>query len=277
MYICVTIDLNPPEPASEIFIAALAELGFESFEEKEEGLKAYIRKDQFDRESLDALWVWKSDSWEASMELEEIPLQNWNAVWEADYHPIRVGDQILVRAPFHPPAEPEVPYELVIEPKMSFGTGHHETTWLMLGLLLEEEVTGRSVLDMGCGTGVLAILAARKGADRVMAIDIDPWSVENSLDNARVNGHSDIEVREGDASLLGGESFDLILANINKNILLRDIPDYIRVLKPGGTLILSGFYEADLPDLVRAVGTFGLELSKKRSKNRWVASSFTRP
>ena len=277
MYICCTFYLDPPKPASEIFIAALAELGFESFEEEEDGLKAYIRKDQFNRESLDSLWVWESDSWEASVKVEEIRLQNWNAVWEADYHPIRVGDQILVRAPFHPPADPGVPYELVIEPKMSFGTGHHETTWLMLSLLIEEEVTDRSVLDMGCGTGVLAILAARKGAGRVMAIDIDPWSVENTLDNAHVNGHPDIEVREGDASLLGAESFDLILANINKNILLRDIPAYIKVLKPGGTLILSGFYEADLPDLIKAVGTLGLVLSKERSKNGWVASSFVRP
>ena len=274
MYMCCSIQLKPLQPASEIFLAALGELGFESFEETESGLKAYIPKAAFDRAALEALPYWESEAWEAGYTLEDIPLKNWNAVWESEYEPIRVGDQIMVRAPFHAPAAPKVPYELVIAPKMSFGTGHHETTWLMLRMLLEEAVAGRWVLDMGCGTGVLAILAARLGAKGVMAIDIDPWSVENSRENAEANGHPDIDVREGDARLLGAERFDLVLANINKNILLKDLPAYAGVLNPGGRILLSGFYQDDLTDLKRAAADEGLSLAGSQTRNGWVAAAF---
>lgn len=255
-------------------MAALGELGFESFEETDRGVNAYIPKAAFEPDALAALPYWESGAWEAAYTLEEIPRQNWNAVWESEYKPIRINDQITVRAPFHPPARPEVPYELVIAPKMSFGTGHHETTWLMLRMLLEEAVEGCGVLDMGCGTGVLAILAARRGAKRVLAIDIDPWSVENTRENAEANGHPEIAVREGDASLLGQERFDLVLANINKNILLEDLKAYAAVLVPGGGILLSGFYQADLPDVEQAAAAEGLSLTGSQTRNGWVAAAF---
>ena len=200
MYRCVTLVLDPPQPASEIFIAALAELGFESFEETETGLRAYVRESDWDPEAFAALPYLDSPTWQVSYTVEALETQNWNAVWEASYQPIRVGEQCVVRAPFHPEPDPPVPYDLVIAPKMSFGTGHHQTTWLMLGFLLDINVEGLSVLDMGSGTGVLAILAARKGAGPVTAIDLDPWCYENCRENAERNGHPEIAVLEGDAS-----------------------------------------------------------------------------
>ena len=273
MYCCVTLVLDPPQPASEIFIAALAELGFESFEETETGLRAYVREAKWDAEAFAALPYLESPTWQVSYTVEALETQNWNAVWEASYQPIRVGEQCVVRAPFHPEPDPPVPYDLVIAPKMSFGTGHHQTTWLMLGFLLDLNVEGLSVLDMGSGTGVLAILAARKGAGPVTAIDLDPWCYENCRENAERNGHPEIAVLEGDASKIRGP-FDLILANINKNVLLADLPAYAAALNPGGTLLLSGFYRSDLEDLQAAARALGLQPAGEREKDRWMAARF---
>jgi len=273
MYRCVTLVLDPPQPATEIFIAALAEIGFESFEETATGVRAYVREADWDAEAFAALPYLHSPDWQASFTVEALETQNWNAVWEASYQPIRVGDRCVVRAPFHEAPDPPVDYDLVIAPKMSFGTGHHQTTWLMLGFVLDLDVEGRSVLDMGSGTGVLGILAARKGASRVMAIDIDPWSYENCRENAERNGHPEIEVIEGDASQIHGR-FDLVLANINKNVLLADLPAYADALNPGGTLLISGFYRSDLKDLQGAAGKLGLQPAGEREKDQWVAARF---
>ena len=275
MYRCVTLVLDPPQPATEIFIAALAELGFESFEETETGLRAYVREADWDPEAFAALPYLNSPFWQVSHTVEAQEMQNWNAIWEAAYQPIRVGEQCMVRAPFHPEPDPPVPYDLVIAPKMSFGTGHHQTTWLMLGLLLDLEVAGLSVLDMGSGTGVLAILAACKGAGPVTAIDIDPWCYENCRENAERNGHPEIEVLEGDASAIKGP-FDLILANINKNVLLADLPVYVQALNPGGTLLISGFYRSDLEDLQAAARALGLQPAGEREKDQWMAARFVK-
>lgn len=273
MYRCVTLVLDPPQPAAEIFIAALAELGFDSFEETDTGLRAYVREADWDPEAFAALPYLDSPDWQVSHTVEAVETQNWNAVWEAAYQPIRVGEQCVVRAPFHPKPDPPVPYDLVIAPKMSFGTGHHQTTWLMLGFLLDLEVAGLSVLDMGSGTGVLAILAACKGAGPVTAIDIDPWCYENCRENAERNGHPEIEVLEGDASAIKGP-FDLILANINKNVLLADLPAYVQALNPGGTLLISGFYRSDLEDLKAAARAQGLQPAGEREKDQWMAARF---
>jgi len=273
MYYCVALELDPPQPATEIFIAALAELGFESFEETGTGLRAYVREADWDPEAFASLPYLHAPGWEVSYTVEAIETRNWNAVWEASYQPIQVGEQCVVRAPFHPEPDPPVPFDLVIAPKMSFGTGHHQTTWLMLSFLLDLELEGLSVLDMGSGTGVLAILAACKGAGPVTAIDIDPWCYENCLENAERNGHPEIEVLEGDASAIGGR-FDLILANINKNVLLADLPVYAAALNPGGKLLLSGFYRADLSDLQEAAGALGLRPGGEREKEQWMAALF---
>ncbi len=273
MYYCLTLVLDPPQPAAEIFIAALAEIGFESFEETESGLRAYVRESEWDPEAFASLPYLDNPAWKVAHTLQAIETRNWNAVWEASYQPIRVGDRCVVRAPFHGEPDPPVAYDLVIAPKMSFGTGHHQTTWLMLSFLLDLELEGFSVLDMGSGTGVLAILAARRGAGPVWAIDIDPWSYENCRENAERNGEPEIVAVQGDASAIRG-SFDLILANINKNVLLADLPAYVAALKPGGQLLLSGFYRTDLADLQQAAAKLGLEFVSDREKEKWVAARF---
>ncbi len=276
MYRCLTLLLDPPQPATEIFIAALAEIGFESFEETETGLRAYVRESEWNPEAFAALPYLDSPAWKVSHTLEAIETQNWNAVWEASYEPILVGDRCVVRAPFHPAPDPPVPYDLVIAPKMSFGTGHHQTTWLMLSFILDLELEGRAVLDMGSGTGVLAILAACRGAGPVLAIDIDPWSFENCRENAERNGHPEIEAVEGDATAIKGR-FDIILANINKNVLLADMPAYVSALNPGGQLLLSGFYRHDLNDLQQAAAKLGLAFVSDREREKWVAAHFRKP
>ncbi|MBC2839800.1 50S ribosomal protein L11 methyltransferase [Robiginitalea sp. SC105] len=276
MYICCSLTLQPLQPASDIFIATLGELGFESFEETPEGLRAYIPEKDWDEPAVAGLPYWTSPDWEASYQVERIPRQNWNAVWESGYPPIRVGSRCMVRAPFHPPAE-GVNFDLVIAPKMSFGTGHHQTTWLMLDFILDLDLEGRAVLDMGAGTGVLAILAARRGATPVLAVDIDPWSAENCRENAVENGVPAIEAVVGDARAIGGRNFDCILANINKNTLLADLPRYEAALRGGGRLLLSGFYVSDLDDLREAAGGLGLVYQSFRERENWVAALFEKP
>ena len=271
MYVGCTIEVIPREPAAGIFTAALAELGFESFEDTENGLIAYIQEADFDQVALEQIPYWKSKAWQASYTLERIPMQNWNAVWEADYHPIQVGDLCIVRAPFHQPPQPPVNYDLVIAPKMSFGTGHHETTWLMLKALLDTAVSGKTVLDMGCGTGVLGILAHRMGAAKVVGIDIDAWSIENARENADRNQGESIELRLGEADAIGEDRFDLILANINKNILLDQLAQYAAAMHAGGILFLSGFYPADIPDLIKAAAPLGFTHEKSFERGAWSA------
>ena len=277
MYICCSLTLKPLQPASEIFIAALGELGFESFEETPTGVNAYIREEDWDEQALAGLPYWNSSEWQAAYEVTRVAQQNWNARWESEYHPIQVGDRCVVRAPFHPDAPAGTAYDLVISPKMSFGTGHHQTTWLMLRYLLDMDLQGKSLLDMGSGTGVLAILAARRGARPVLAVDIDPWSAENCRENAARNGVSEIEAVLGDAGAIRGKEFDCILANINKNILLEDLPRYAASLREGGELLLSGFYRADLQDIREAASRHGLVYRDLRERENWVAARFGMP
>lgn len=270
MYHCVILELDPPQPATEIFIAGLAEIGFESFEETDTGLRAYIRSADWDQNAFEEMPYWSIPDCKISHSVSEIEATNWNAVWESSYQPIRLDDRCAVRANFHPIPDPPVTFDLVITPKMSFGTGHHETTWLMLQLILDIDLQGVSVLDMGAGTGVLAILAAMKGGNPVLAIDNDPWSFENCSENVIQNGHPEIEVILGDAGAIKG-TFDVIIANINRNILLADIPAYSAALNKGGQLLLSGFYVQDRQDLLARAESFGLKYMDEREKENWVA------
>lgn len=274
MYLCCHLTCTPVQPATEIFIAALGELGFESFEETETGAKAYIQKDAFDPSAFEELPYWHMPGWEVQYTLEEIPQENWNARWESEYASIQVGDRCLVRAPFHPDPDPPVAFDLVIAPKMSFGTGHHQTTWLMLHQMLQMDFQGKEVLDMGSGTGVLGILAALKGARRVRAIDIDPWSAENAHENAARNGAHCLRAELGDASAIGTDRFHVVLANINKNILLQDMAAYAGALLPDGFLLLSGFYQQDLADLKAAAISEGLTYQEHQSRDNWVVAVF---
>lgn len=273
-YICCTLDIDPHQPGTEVFIAALAELGFESFEETETGVRAYIQEPLWNEDSFLQLPYLKSPEWEVSYRIEAIAPRNWNAEWERNYTPIQVGSRCTVRAPFHDPPPAGTAYDIVISPRMSFGTGHHQTTYLMLEHLLDLDLAGRAVLDMGTGTGVLAILAGMKGAGPVTAVDIDEWSFENCRENTVDNGQGQIEVLLGDIDLLEGRYFDIILANINKNVLLDHLPAYGAMLQKGGQLLLSGFYREDLTDLNRAAGKEGLSYLDSREKDGWTAALY---
>ncbi|SRR5690606_12931913 len=272
IYLEYDFKVTPPEPFTDILTAELGELGFESFLVQDSGVLAYIQKTDWREGMLDGLFVRQLPEVEIDFSWKEIQPQNWNAQWERNFHPIQVGDQCVVRAPFH--QVPQVEYDIVIEPKMSFGTGHHETTHMMLQHILETDFKGKSVLDMGCGTAVLAILAKKKGATTVVAIDIDRWCYLNALENVERNQCADIEVHQGDRNLLGNRGYDIILANINRNILLEDIPIYAKCLNPKGALFLSGFFMEDLDAISEECGDNGLKFEKKLDRNNWIAVKY---
>ena len=273
-YIEYSFKISPLQPASDILIAELGEVGFESFVENEEGVLAYIQKQDWNNAILNEIQILNNPRFkiEITYDFKEIEQENWNATWERNFNQIQIGDQCVVRAPFH--KKPAVDFDIIIEPKMSFGTGHHETTFMMLQLVLENDFRGKSVLDMGSGTGVLAILAAMKGASTVDAIDIDPWCFLNAKENVERNNCKNIAVSKGDSSLLEGRSFDVILANINRNILLKDIPVYAKSLNKQGLLFLSGFYAEDISMITRKCEDEGLEFEKNSENNNWVAVKY---
>ncbi len=272
VYLEYNFKINPTQPATDILVAELGEAGFESFVENDSGLLAYILKSEWKEGILDDLFILEHPDFEITWTSKEIQQQNWNAEWEKNFHPIKVGDRCMVRAPFHDAAQVE--YDIVIEPKMSFGTGHHETTHMMLQHILETDFDEKSVLDMGCGTGVLAILAKKRGAGPVDAIDIDEWCYLNTQENVERNDCSDIQVYQGDSNLLKDRKYDVILANINRNILLEDIPIYAQCLNPEGLLFLSGFYLDDLDAISSKCKANGLEFEKKLEKNRWISVKY---
>lgn len=273
-YLEFSFKIEPLQPASEILIAELGYLGFESFVEEEDGVTAYIPVEEFEEDLLVGIHILQSDEVEISYSRQEIEKVNWNEEWEKNFTPIVVDDKCSVRATFHPSAETE--YEIVIDPKMSFGTGHHSTTHMMIQHILNNDFTDKNVLDMGCGTGVLAILASMKGAHIVDAIDIDNWCYLNSQENVERNNCENITVEEGGAELLEGRNYDIILANINRNILLRDLPVYTKCLQENGELYLSGFYTEDLQAIKEACRSLGLEYVSHLERQNWVAAKFTR-
>lgn len=270
-YIEYSFTISPIEPWREILMAVLSETEFESFLETETGLNAYVKSDLEDIDFIQEKIQELSEP-EIKFKRTEIEQKNWNAEWESNFHPILVNESCYIRAEFHEP-RPEIPYEIVIQPKMSFGTGHHETTHLMVEYILETEFEGKDVLDMGCGTSILAILAKMRGAKYAEGIDIDEWSVENSNENAERN-NVELKARLGDASLLGDKNFDVILANIQRNILMEDIPKYIKVLNFGGDLILSGLLETDFEDIRQKCEKNGMSFVSKKQRNEWIALKF---
>ncbi|WP_411768359.1 50S ribosomal protein L11 methyltransferase [Winogradskyella sp. A3E31] len=272
IYIGYTFNVQPLQPAVEILIAELGYAGFESFVETDDGVVAYIQKSEWTSSVLDDIHILNSDEFNISYSYEEIAQTNWNAEWEKNFNPIVVDDLCTVRAPFH--EAPNTKYDLVIEPKMSFGTGHHETTHMMIQHILNNDFKGKSVLDMGCGTGVLAILAKKIGAKSVEAIDIDNWCYLNSIENAERNNCKDISVYEGDVALLKGKKYDTIIANINRNILLKDIATYTDCLNSKGELYLSGFYEEDIPMIENECNRNMLKLKETLKRGQWVSLKF---
>lgn len=234
LYLGYHFTVEPKEPGTEILIAQLEDTPFESFIETEEGLSAYIQKQYWTENVLQDISILDSEEFKIEYSIEEIDQVNWNEEWEKNFEPIEVDNTCYVRAPFH--EKKDVKYDIVIEPKMSFGTGHHETTFMMIQHLLETDLEGKKTLDMGCGTAILAILAEMKGAKPIDAIDIDNWCYLNSIENAERNNCHNISVYEGDASLLAGKKYDVIIANINRNILLNDMQQYADCLNKEGIL-----------------------------------------
>jgi ribosomal protein L11 methyltransferase len=273
-YIAYHFIINPIEPAREILIAELGSKAFESFSETELGVTAYIPKSDWYEDILNDVFILNNDAFTISYKKEEIEPINWNSEWEKNFEPIDIDNSVSIRAPFH--TKGNLKYNILIEPKMSFGTGHHETTHLMVKQLLQIDLKGKSVLDMGCGTAVLAILAEMKGATQLDAIDYDPWCYENSLENIERNQCKNIKVYEGDASLLVNKKYDVIIANINRNILLQDMSSYINSLASGGTLLLSGFYQEDIPVMDAVVSKYELKLDLILERNNWVSLRYIR-
>jgi ribosomal protein L11 methyltransferase len=274
-YIELTLKITPRDPWSEILMTELADLGYESFVETEEGILAYAKVQDIDLDnpykgsSIDLM----DKEFQADCAVKIIPQQNWNAVWESDFHPVFVEDQLTILAPFHDVSEAKG-LLVWIEPKMSFGTGHHQTTWMMSKALLELPRIPKKVLDMGTGTGVLAIIAEKQGAREIVAVDIEEWSVENTQENAARNGCTHIETYCGDVDVLEGMSFELILANINKNVLKAHMSSYAKMLMPAGKLIISGFFETDADELILVAQEFGLTYSGSLSRETWAALTF---
>ena len=272
VYIGYNFTVEPKELGSEILIAELGELPFESFIETENGFSAYIQKEFWNENILDGLYILENPDFKIDYSFEEIEQVNWNEEWEKNFEPIEVDGKCYVRAPFHEKTNAE--FDIVIEPKMSFGTGHHETTHMMIQHLLETDVTNKKTLDMGCGTAILAILAEMKGAQPIDAIDIDNWCYLNSIENADRNNCEHISVYEGDAALLNNKNYDVIIANINRNILLNDMQQYVDCLNENGTLFLSGFYTEDIPFIDASCTEKGLQYVKKFERNNWVALKY---
>ncbi len=272
IYIGYYFKVQPLQPAVEILIAELGYAGFESFVETEEGVTAYIQKEEWHASILEDIQILNTTEFEITYTFEDIAQTNWNAEWEKNFNPIVVDNTCAVRAPFHEAFNTQ--YDIVIEPKMSFGTGHHETTHMMIQHILNNDFENKSVLDMGCGTGVLAILAALKGAKPVEAVDYDNWCYLNSLENVQRNNCEQITVIEGDASVLGARQYDVIIANINRNILMQDMATYVSCLRPKGMLFLSGFYKEDISMIQAECEKHGLKFEEKRERNRWVSLKF---
>ena len=267
-YLEFNFNISPLQPWNEILMAELIEIGFDSFTEEHNGILAYIQKDLFDDKQLQEINMFSNEAVEISYTYQEMPNINWNEEWEKNFEPINVEDQVSIRAEFH--SNQNLPHEIIIQPKMSFGTGHHATTYLMIQQMLDMDFENKTVLDMGCGTSVLAIFAKQKGAGKTVAIDIDEWSVENSKENAARN-NVELEISQGTADNLGAENFDIILANINRNILISDIPTYVSVLNDGGQLLLSGLCFFDVDDILEVSNEHKLTLKRKLQREEWVS------
>ncbi len=273
-----TFEYSFTAPSSDIqhdmLITMLADMGFDSFMDDDRGLKAYCTDDNRDDSAVENLLTDPAFFDIHLLKVEEMPDKDWNELWEASYQPVVVNGRCRVRAPFHQP-DPSFEFDLVIEPKMSFGTANHETTAQIIQLMLETDFQGKEVLDMGSGTAVLAILAKKLGAARTVAIDNDEWAYRNAFTNEGLNGISDIEIVLGDALSIKG-MFDVVLANINRNILLRDMHHYVEAMRPDAHIFFSGFYTEDLGSIKAEAERLGLSYSRHLSRNNWVAAEFVK-
>lgn len=268
-YIQINLDISPKHPWTELITQELAEINFDSFTEENKVLQAFINAELFDEKSFQQLIQSYSDrAVKIQIEKKFIPYQNWNALWESDYQPVVIGKQLMIRAPFHQ-ADDSFELSIEIQPQMSFGTGHHQTTFLLSQALLKLELKGASVLDVGTGTGVLGILAAQLGADKIVGTDIEEGAVENAIENCKRNQISNFSILKGDIEIVPNDQYDIILANINRNVLLKHLPSYADLIKPRGLLLLSGFFETDVETLTDAAQLNGFAPLEILTKEKW--------
>ncbi len=272
-YVEFQFNVSPKEPGVDILIAELNETGFDSFEETESGLNAYIPTSLVNETLLSLIPILNNKDFKITFTKNELPDKNWNEVWEKNFQPVLIGDGCCIRASFHPKSN-NCEFDIVIDPKMSFGTGHHETTSLMVEEMMGMDFANKTVADAGCGTAVLAILASKRKANNVFAFDVDDWAVDNSKENIIQNNCGEIDVYKGGASLLAGKLFNVILANINKNVLLADIDKYSGALLKGGDLLLSGFYTHDKDDLIKEAGKYDLTILSEKENKNWCLLHF---
>ncbi len=275
-YIKTQITMLPfSTDSADLFSALLSEMGYDSFEENSNSLLAYVPEKDYDEQQLKQLLDNFNDAFEnLTFHSEVIKGENWNKKWEENFSPMQIDDFCIIKAPFHN-IESDCKHTIIIEPKMAFGTGHHSTTASVIRLMNELDFANLNVLDMGCGTGILSIFASQRNAKQILAIDIDEWAYNNSKENAKLNNITNIAIQQGDVHLLNNKKFDVILANINRNVLLEHIPTYSTCLNKGGKLILSGFYTEDLDMIKQCATDNGLTYQKYISDKNWVAALFT--
>lgn len=269
----ITIKVSCPPEFNDVLIAELFEISFDSFQEFDNGFEGSCEQEKYQEEKVNEIFNNYSN---VSFSVKEQEKINWNEEWEKNYDPIIVGNKCIVRASFHEP-QPEFEYEIIVTPKMSFGTGHHATTYQVLDYQMTLDHKGKTVLDVGTGTGILAIMAHKRGASKIAATDIDEWCIENSNENFTLNGVSDVSLMQGQISEIAASNFDIIIANINKNVLLDQIKEYANRLKEGGQLILSGFYEDDINDLVLKAANHGLNKTSTTTRDKWAMLVLNKP
>lgn len=271
----IELKLTVNQEFADIFVAELGEIGFDTFTDEADGINAYCTEELFSEENVKEIIERYVEMTEVNYTLQKMEKQNWNAEWERNYDPITVHKQVRVRASFHEP-DGSFEHEIVIDPKMSFGTGHHETTWMVLNLQhnLKTQHLNAKVLDVGSGTGILAIYASKLGASEISAFDIEEWATENARENVMVNACENVTVRQGTIEDEPSEMYDIVLANINRNILMRDIPKYITFMKPNAFLVVSGFYEKDIEDIQEVAQEHQLSFIQKEKKNDWASVIF---
>jgi len=274
-YVEVTFHLSPKEPWNDLLADALGEIGFESFMDQDELFLAYVQKSEFSEEALKEIWVLNEDEVAVQYEYQTVPNENWNKKWEDNFHPVDVDDQVIIRASFHQ-IDKSYPYEILIDPKMAFGTGHHQSTFLMVMQMLSLDFSEKRVLDMGSGTGVLAILAKMRHAGYTKAVDNNDWAYESTKENVEANGYPDIEVVLGDIDSVKSDQYDVILANINRNIVIDQMSYYVKMLPDGGELLTSGFFEHDASLIMDAATKAGFTLIKENYRNDWAQLTFAK-
>jgi|TARA_B110000914_G_scaffold225162_1_gene245066 ribosomal protein L11 methyltransferase len=267
-YTELNIRLKDIDPFSEIIIARLNEIDFETFEEDTNGVKCYIQSKLFNKNKIDSILAEILTQTSLQYSINKIPQKNWNLEWEKNFKPVRINSRCIIRADFHPPYS-DIEDEIIITPKMSFGTGHHETTYLMINELYNIDLIDKRVLDIGCGTGVLSIISSKRGAEKIVAIDIDEWAYKNSIENSKLNNINNTKFILGDIDKLSGLTFNVILANINRNIILRDLHIYYRSLSLNGELFISGFLVDDINLILEVAKKLGFSLINKKNKNQW--------